>query len=359
MSPRHFLLPLSLLILNLAAATPASAWQQQSQTKMTNADLVKLVQAGVPESAIIASIRSSVPAFDLSSDGLVALHKAGVTQGELEAAIAASSATHPAATPAPAPTPSATATSAPAASAPAAKHIPTVALVTDGASRPIPLEKVQLAETKNKPTSMTSLAGDSMVSQTMQAGVNAAAWDAASHTGSYASYAAAGTAGSLMTGMMSHRKPTVTYVWGITGATSGNVSPSSLPVFLVNVADVPGVNADDYEPAILKLTPAQNSVRLLGATQGKQDASSNAAADWQVYSNFLEDRVPIQTQKQASGQYRIVPTSALLPGEYGVALRPVSKSKQFSGADIMRGQGDGMIFNAAWSFRVPPDAKAE
>jgi hypothetical protein len=322
---------------------------------MTNADLVKLVQAGVPESAIIASIHSSAAAYDLSSDGIVALHKAGVTQGELEAAIAANSATHPAAA---APAPSAAAPS-PAPSVPAATHIPTVALLVNGSPRPIPLEKVQLAETKNKPTSMSSLSGDTVLGQSMQAGANAAAWDAASHTGSYASYAAVGTAGSVMSGIMSHRKPTVTYVWGITGATSSNVSPSRLPVFLVSVVDVPGVNADDYEPAILKLTPAQNSARLLGATQGKQDARSNAAADWQVYSNFLEDRVPIQTQKQASGQYRIVPTSPLLPGEYGVALRPISKSKQFSGADIMRGQGDGMIFNAAWSFQVPPDAKAE
>ena len=354
MTPRRFPLSLSLLFLVLAAAAPASAWQAAPQPTMTNADLVKLVQAGVPESAIIASIHSSAPAFDLSSDGIVALHKAGVTQGELEAAIAASSAAHPATAPtAPAAAP------APAAPAPAATHLPTVALVTAGASRPIPLEKVQLAETKNKPTSMSGLAGDSMVSQSMQAGVNAAAWDAASHTGSYASYAAVGTAGSVMSGMLSHHKPTVTYVWGITGATSSNVSPSSLPVFLVSVVDVPGVNPNDYEPAILKLTPAQNSVRLLGATQGKQDASSNAAADWQVYSNFLEDRVAVQTQKQGSGQYRIVPTSPLLPGEYGVALRPISKSKQFSGAEIMRGQGDGMIFNAAWSFKVPPDAKAE
>jgi hypothetical protein len=351
---RHFLSLLLPMVLALASAAPASALQAQQQPAhqptMTNADLVKLVQAGVPESAIIASIHSSAAAYDLSSDGIVALHKAGVTQGELEAAIAANSAAHPAAA-APAPSP--------APSVPAATHIPTVALLVNGSPRPIPLEKVQLAETKNKPTSMSSLSGDTVLGQSMQAGVNAAAWDAASHTGSYASYAAVGTAGSMMSGMMSHRKPTVTYVWGITGATSSNVSPSRLPVFLVSVVDVPGVNADDYEPAILKLTPAQNSARLLGATQGKQDARSNAAADWQVYSNFLEDRVAIQTQKQASGQYRIVPTSPLLPGEYGVALRPISKSKQFSGADIMRGQGDGMIFNAAWSFQVPPDAKSE
>lgn len=353
MTPHRSFLPAFLprlvllsMVLTFVAATHAWGLQVRQQSAMTNADLVKLVQAGVPESAIIASIRSSASAFDLSSDGIVALHKAGVTQGELEAAIAANSATHPA-------------PSAAAAPAPAAAHTPTVALIVGGSPRPMPLEKVQLAETKNKPTSMASLSGDTVLSQSMQAGANAAAWDVASHTGSYAGYTAVGTAGGLVSGMMSRHKSTVTYVWGIPGAASSNVSASSLPAFLVNIADVPGVNADEYEPAIVKLTPAQNSVRLLGATQGKEDARSSPAADWRVYSNFLEDRVPIQTQKQASGQYRIVPTSPLLPGEYGVALRPLSKSKQFSGADIMRGQGDGMIFNAAWSFQVPPDAKPE
>lgn len=120
------------LVLALAAGAPTSASQTTQQpTKqptMTNADLVKLVQAGVPESAIIASIHSSTPAFDLSSDGLVALHKAGVTQGELEAAIAANSASHPANA---APTPAST-TAPGAAAAPAATHIPTVALVVSG-----------------------------------------------------------------------------------------------------------------------------------------------------------------------------------------------------------------------------------
>jgi hypothetical protein len=352
MTLQHFILP---MVLALAAAAPAAALQAHQQPAqqpaMTNADLVKLVQAGVPESAIIASIHTSAPAFDLSADGLVALHKAGVTQDELEAAIAANSATHSAGA-----TPAASAPTAPAAPA---THIPTVALIVSGAPRPITLEKVQLAETKNKPTSMNSLASDTVLGQTMQVGVNATAWDVASHTGSYAGYTAVNGAGSVMSSMMGHRKPTVTYVWGIAGAASSNISPSTLPVFLVNVSDVPGVNPDDYAPAMLKLTPAQNSVRLLGATQGKEDARSSATADWQVYSNFLEDRVAIQTQMLASGQYKIVPTSPLLPGEYGVALRPISKSKQFSGADIMRGQGDGMIFNAAWSFQVPPDAKAE
>jgi hypothetical protein len=37
----------------------------------------------------------------------------------------------------------------------------------------------------------------------------------------------------------------------------------------------------------------------------------------------------------------------------------LSKFKQFSGADIMRGQGDNMIFNAAWSFQVSHDTRPE
>ena len=341
LTSRRYLLPVVLIL----AAVPVTALQAQQQRFMTNADLVKLVQAGVPESAIIASIRSSTPNFDLSSDGLVALHKAGVTQGELEAAIAANPGTHPA---------------GPAAAAsPSTPHLPTVALIVNGSPRQIALEKVQLAETKNKPTSMSSLAGDTMLGQAMQTGVNATAWEAASHMGSPIGYMAVGTTGGLLSGAMRRRQSTATYVWGITGASSSNIATTTLPVFVVNVADVPGVNADDYEPAILKLTPAQNSVRLLGATQGKENARSSPAADWQVYSNFVEDRVAIQEEKLTRGQYKIVPTSPLLPGEYGVALRPVSKSKQFSGADIMRGQGDGMIFNAAWSFQVPADAKTQ
>src|ERR1700759_2630030 len=122
MTLHHFVLP---TVLALAAAAPAPALQAHQQLAQhpakpparPNADLVKLVQAGVPESAIIASIHTSAPAFDLSADGLVALHKAGVTQGELQAAIAPTSAAHPPGAAPAAPTPTASAPTAPAAPA--------------------------------------------------------------------------------------------------------------------------------------------------------------------------------------------------------------------------------------------------
>jgi hypothetical protein len=231
-------------------------------------------------------------------------------------------------------------------------------LVVSGAPHLLTMEKVQLAQTKTKPTSLSSLSGDTMLNQAMQTTVNAAAWETASHVASPLGYVAVGSTGGLLSSAMRRHPPAVTYVWGIPGASSANIASTTTPAFVVNVADVPGVNPDDYEPAIIKLTPSGNSMRLLGATQGKENARSNPVADWQVYSNFIEDRVAIDKQVTGKGQYRISPSSPLLPGEYGVALRPVSKSKQFSGADIMRGQGDGMIFDAAWSFQVPAGAPA-
>ena len=51
----------------------------------------------------------------------------------------------------------------------------------------------------------------------------------------------------------------------------------------MNFAKAPGVNPDDFAPQIVMLTPAQNSCRLVGAAQGKEDARSDNAADWEIY----------------------------------------------------------------------------
>jgi hypothetical protein len=112
------------------------------------------------------------------------------------------------------------------------------------------------------------------------------------------------------------------------------------------------VNLDDFEPAIVKLTPAQNTCRIVGATQGKEDARSSPAADWQIYSHFLEERVAVHSEKVKAGQYKLSPDSALMPGEYAVVIRPVSKSKSFSGGDVARAQGEGLMFDAVWTFQV-------
>ena len=51
-------------------------------------------------------------------------------------------------------------------------------------------------------------------------------------------------------------------------------------------------------------------------------------------------------------------TRAVTAGEYAVVLRPISKSKKFSGGDVARAQGDGMVFDSVWSFQIPQGAKS-
>src|SRR5262249_37409499 len=119
---------------------------------------------------------------------------------------------------------------------PASKsHMPKLYVVLRGTPRELKLEKTQLATTKTKPSSMKSLAGDSVVTQVMQAGINTAAWDAATHMNSGVGGSAVQQAGSIFSGAISHRTPTVTYVWGVPNPASTNVLKTVAPSFLVDI----------------------------------------------------------------------------------------------------------------------------
>jgi len=308
----------------------------QGSAAITNADVIKMVKGGLEESVVVAAIKSRPGNFDTSPDALIALHQAGVTKAELDAMLAGPAGATPAA----------------AAAAPAAPKLPTVAVTVGSATQPLAIEHTQLAQTKTKPTSMASLAGDSVLSQAIQNSANTVAADAASHINSNLGSSAVQQAGSIVGGFMARRKPSVTYVWGVAGPASSNVLQAATPSFLVDFAGTPGVNPEEFEPAIVKLTPAQNTCRLVGATEGKAGADQSTDADWQIYSSFLEERVAITARKLAPGRFQITPRAGLLPGEYAVVLRPLARNKKFSGGDVARDQGDGMMFDTVWTFQV-------
>ena len=337
----------------------SALWAEQAQkASLTNADVVKMVQAGLSESVVVATIQSNPGNYDTSPDGLIALQKAGVTQNEMNAIVAAQQAANGGAAAGPAANAGAAGGIATPTAAPGPRwQMPSVALVQNGGSQQLPMEKTQLAETKTKPQSLTSLAGDSAVTQGIQAGVSDVTWSAASHMNSGVGGSAVEQAGGIFGGMMGRRQPMMTYVWGVPGPASANVLQTTLPQFSVNFAKAPGVNPDHFAPEIVKLTPAQNTCRLVGATQGKEDARSHEAADWTIYSGFVEDRVAVNLQKTAPGEYQITPRSPLYPGEYAVVLRPVSKDEKVSGGDVARAQGPGLMFDILWSFQVADTAQ--
>ena len=329
-----------------------AAVAQKTAKPLTNDDVIAMVKKKLPESVIVSAIQTGPARFDTSSNELIRLNAAGVTEKELNAIMAASG-TGNAKQSAPD-----SAAKAEVSDAPVSKsRMPHAAVSQGNSSQDLKLEKTQLAETKTKPSSMKSLAGDSVVTQAMHSGVNTATYGMASHMNSGVGSSTVQEAGSIFTSMMSHRTPTVTYVWGVPTPASSNVLQSSKPVFSIDFSRTPGVNADDYEPAIVKLTPAQNTCRIIGATQGKADVRSSPAADWQIYSHFLEERVASAPQKLGPGKYKIAPNAELMPGEYGLVLRPVSKDKKFSGGDVARAQGDGLMFDAIWTFQISEEAQ--
>lgn len=345
----------SVVKIGLAFLMCASVSSFAQQRPLANADVVNMVKGGLAESVVISAIQLNPANYDISPAALLALKKAGVTQQEQDAMLAVMKAATAPPMPQPSPQPQPV-ESHPAASASATNpqgwRMPTVSVMQGSAPQAVPLEKAQLAQTKTKPSSMSSLASDSVVTQALQGGVNTAAYGVASKVSSPVGGASVQEAGSIFSGMMARRKPTVTYVWGVAGPSSANILRDYLPTFAVNFVNAPGIAPDDYEPAIVKLTPAQNTCRIVGATPGKEDAQASAAADWQVYSSFLEERVAVNAEKSKPGEYKVTPRSPLLPGEYAVVLRPVSKSKKFSGGDVARGQGDGFVFDAVWSFQI-------
>ena len=338
-------LPVLLLAVWLSCAA-ISALAQQDQQPLTNGDVVKMVKSGLPASVIVNAIQANQTNFDVSANGLIALQKAGVPQTVMDAMLSAAknrSGTGAAA--------SSQATTAPNPASPLPNGGHFSVTVLNGGKGELAREKTQLAQTKTKSSSLGGLAADSAVNQGFQQGMNVAAWKAWEHGGGYGSYAGVNAAGSVMSGIMGHRKPTVTYVWALPGPAS-STTLGSTPSFDVAFSAIPGVNEEEYEPQIVKLTPTTNNWRLVGASQGKADTMQDSSANWEAYSSYVEEKVPASANKLGAGHVQISPSSPLSAGQYGVVLRPRSKSKRFAGTDVANDQGEGLMLDSIFSFAV-------
>lgn len=91
------------LVVVLAAAVGLSLPGAVSlaQEVLTNDSVIQMVKAGLPEAVVVAKIKSSATKFDLKTDSLVNLKKAGVSDKVLEAMVAAGSGSATTAMPAP------------------------------------------------------------------------------------------------------------------------------------------------------------------------------------------------------------------------------------------------------------------
>ena len=356
------------------AAFVTSLWipalrAQNASKALTNGDVVTMVKGGLSENMIMTAIQSQDTNFDISAMGLLGLKKSGVSPKLMDAVMAAAkkqkessqaaeaAATAKAASDAAAAAQAEAAAKAAAAAPPAAGQ-PSVLMAQGTQKQALTADRTQIVQTKTKPSSLSALAPDGTLAKSMSAvtqGIaNAGMMTPGSGLASGAMMAnpMIGPAMSAATLFASRHKPTVTEVWALGNQRSETVIHNNQPSFEVLYAGIPGINADEYEPVLLKLTPTPTNFRLVGATEAKSDQMQSAIADWGVYSSFVEERVAAQATKVGSGHYQLQPSAALIAGEYGVALRPVDKNKKFSGSSISQNNGDGLVFNSVWSFEV-------
>lgn len=322
------------------ALSVSLGFAQQNQPPLTNSDVTKMVKSGLPESTIVAAIRNSPTAFDVSPDALITLSKAGVTQSVLDTMISAGAAARKGGA------------DTPVGAAPTGQLF--AVLLNQGSQQRMPWQKSQLTQTKSKASSLHEFSSDGALNGSLRAGINDAAWEAYEHTGAAGDlgYTGISQAGSITSSVLARRKPTVSFVWALPGASSSYVVAAGTPKFEVDFGNIVGISSDYYEAALVRLTRTPNNWRLVGASQAKSDAVDGTTATWEVYSTFVEDRVPVQSQKLASGQVQIASTAPLAAGEYAVVLRPLSKNMKFSGADIARSRGEGLAFDSVWAFTV-------
>ena len=314
----------------------------------------------LPESVITGAINTNDEDFDVSPNGLIALKKAGVSTKVMEAMLAAVNKKNSAKAPAPA-APAADATAAanavananpPTASATGAT--PTVLSTQGNAKISLPAEATQIVQTKAKANSLSALAADQALNEALNLGTQAIQ-QAVMKSGSMMGSSAVSSGSNVLSNLLSHRpkQSKVTYVWALPGTSPSATPDGNAPMFDVNYGGIAGVNADQFEPVIVKLAPTpQSNFRLVGATEASTTAEQSTQQDWPIYSSFTEDRVPAKVQKLGAGHAQITPSAAMTAGDYAVALRPVDKSKKFSGEDVGKNQGEGLLFNYAWPFSV-------
>jgi hypothetical protein len=141
--------------------------------------------------------------------------------------------------------------------------------------------------------------------------------------------------------------PTITYAWGLPGAHSGRALPAPRPAFELVYSDIPGIDPDAFEPALVHLVLTRDNYRLVGATRQEmrmQMGASSAPADW-----VSEDRLPAHLQKTERGAYTLLVEQSLPPGEYAVVLRPL---KHYKAQPSGFGSAD-QLNSTVWDFSLP------
>jgi hypothetical protein len=338
------------ILVALVALSGILAFAQPQKNPLTNADVVQMVQNGFQESVVLDAIQANDCQFDVGAQALIQLKNAGVSQTIISAMLNAETRRHQQ-------------QNVPGAQRPEeARQSPVGELhayiIQDKSEVELPITYPQIIQTKVKGKSveagnLDTLANDSAVDAALVSAATSslglAAYSAAVSSGSWGGVYGAGIGVAALSGWLQRRnRPVVTDLWALPGHSAATVVGARTPAFFVVYDNVPGVNPDEYQPALVKLAQTPNNWRLLGATK----AADNPYEAWPIYSNLVEARIPVQAKSLGRGRIQIEASQPLDAAEYAVVLRPASPDKVISGTDVMSNQREGLMFNSVWTFAV-------
>jgi hypothetical protein len=367
----------------LAGALAAIATAQSPPKFLTNDDIVSMVKTGQDVDTVLSAIQTQGTDFDVSAKALLQLKRSGIPkkvidamigavkdQKEAAAAVLSAAQAKIAAAEAEDKAEEAKAEGAKAARAKAAAAMaaampgqPSVMMVEGGQRQALAVSHTQIVPTNSKASSLDGLASDGSLTQNLTSIAQSLLANGTMKPGSgMASMAMMANPiigpAMIATSLLAKHKANsnsnnVTDVWAIPGQKSDMFTHNSQPAFEVSFDGIAGITVDDYEPVLIRLLPSpQSNFRLVGATAAKPSEMQSSEANWDLYASFVEQRVPAQATKVASGRYQLQASGGLAPGEYGVVLRPADKAKKFSGSNLAQNVGDGLVFNCVWSFEV-------
>jgi hypothetical protein len=236
----------------------------RAQETLTNDSIISMVKGGLSEAVVLARVRSGPASFDTSTNALLALKKAGVSDKIIEAMVSApkaAGATAAAPAPAPAPPSGAAATAAPPPAVSAAARSS-----AGGAAANLPRDSIYF---------LNGSKYQELQPQVIEIETNVAFFSSKSEV------------------VLGNRKAEMRIT-------------DKQPQFYSYFAPT--------EALLVKLKPgdSKNDRNLKMSTGGYHPFGGSSRQG--VRS---EDRIAVKSEREANGFYRIVPASPLPPGEYG------------------------------------------
>jgi hypothetical protein len=348
----------TLALTPLCQSTKAALIQDAKQDKkpLTNADINRMVKAGFGESVIINAIQSNETQFDVSLDALFKLKEAGLSQKIIEV-MQAAAARHqtPSATPE-----RSTVSESPLLSTTGRREqaAQPYVLFIDKSKTPLSAAFPTVIQTKAKGDNIPSILADATIQNVASDVIVKAASGAILSSAGMASIPIIGMAGMAIMSLpkVFGSDPTYTFVYALDGNQSPNLISTSTPKFEITFGDVTGANPDEFEPALVKVNPTKNNWRLVSAQKTKL---KNFQSNGRTELNFIEEIIPIRTNKLGRGHLEVEPQQPLSLGEYGLVLRPVSKTQKVSLKEMSSRQGEGVLLGPVWDFSITAPAHSE